>query len=78
MVMVVNFGVLGNDNRTLHHTNGFVVVAWEWSEILKQKILSHSLMAYFHLRPLTPNFCKILNSPEIDFGGLLEDLSCTF
>jgi hypothetical protein len=28
MVVVVDFGVFGDDDRTLHYPNGFVVVPW--------------------------------------------------
>lgn len=35
-------------------------------------------MTNLHLRPFAPYFCKVFNSLEVNFGGLLEHLSRTF
>jgi len=40
---------------------------------------SHSLLVTnFHLCPFAPYFRKVLDGLEVNLGGLLEHLSCTF
>jgi hypothetical protein len=38
----------------------------------------HSLVANFHLRPFAPDFRKVFDGLEVNFGGLLEYLSRAF
>ena len=78
MVMIIDFSILGDDDRSLHYSNNFVVIPGGWSETSEKGNLIHLLVTNLHLRPFAPHFCKVFDGLKIDLSGLLEHLSRTF